>query len=71
MTDENQSKQKMVEEYLKYDATGIDIYHKIDENNQYDLFILSKINKRDIVDFTLYTIKKQNESYGNNGTGIE
>ena len=71
MTDENLSKQKMVEEYLRYDPTGIDVYHNVDENNEYHLFILSRIDKRDIVDFTLYTIKKQNESYGNNGTGIE
>ena len=71
MTDENQNNQIMVEEYLVYDQTGIDGYHKLDQNGGNELFILSKIDKRDIVDFTLYTIKKQNESYGNNGTGIE
>jgi hypothetical protein len=67
MADENQGKQIMVEEYLVYDSTGIDVYHKLDENGGHELFILSKIDKRDIVDFTLYTIKKQNENYGNNG----
>lgn len=71
MVDENNSKQKMVEEYLVYDPTGINIYHKLGENNEYELFILSKIDKRDIVDFVLHTIKKQNNNYGNNSDRTE
>lgn len=71
LTDENQEKRIIKEEYFLYDKTGIYIYYKQVENNEYDVFILSKIDKRDVVDFTLYIIKKQNKNYGNNSERIE
>lgn len=70
LMDANHDKSLMVEEFLIYDNTGIFIYYSLSENNEYDVFILSRIDKRDIVDFTLYTIKQQNKNYGNNSERI-
>lgn len=70
LMDANKDKSVMLEEFLVYDMSGIYIYYLLSENNEYDVFILSKIDKRDIVDFTLFTIKQQNKKYGNNSDGI-
>lgn len=69
-SDDNDIKQVIKEEYLQYDETGIYIYYTLNENGGYDVFILSKINKRDIVDFTLHILKKQIKNYGNNDERI-
>ena len=68
--DDNQDKSLIIEEFLQYDKTGIYIYYRLNENNEYEVFILSKIDKRDIVNFTLHIIKKQIKNYGNNGERI-
>lgn len=70
LMDANYDKSLMVEELLVYDKTGIYIYYNLNENNEYDVFILSRIDKRDIVDFTLYTIKQNNKKNGNNSERI-
>ena len=70
-SDENKEKRVLLEEYVIYDKTGIDVYYFVDENNKYKVFILSKIDKRDIVDFTLHYIKKQIKDYGNNRERVE
>lgn len=69
-TNENYDKRVTQEEFALYDKTGIYIYYKQINNNEYDVFLLSKIDKRDIVDFTLHIIKKQNKTYGNNSERI-
>ena len=69
-SNENQSKKILIETYLVYDKTGIDIYYKLNEKKIYQVFILSKIEKRDIVDFTLHYIKKQIKEYGNNSKTV-
>ncbi len=48
----------IVEEMVSFDMTGIYIYYKRDENESYDVFMLSTINKKDVVDFTLHSINK-------------
>lgn len=57
--DDTQDKVVIIEEFLQYDKTGIYIYYSLNENNEYEVFILSRIDKRDIVDFTLHILKKQ------------
>jgi hypothetical protein len=51
----------IVEEMVSFDNTGIYIYYKLNENDSYNVFMLSTINKKDVVDFTLHSIKKLKE----------
>ena len=48
----------IVEEMVSFDNTGIYIYYKLNENDSYTVFMLSTINKKDVVDFTLHSINK-------------
>lgn len=65
-SDENHEKRIIKEEYLLYDKTGIYIYYTLNENDEYNVFIMSIINKRDVVEFTLHMLKKTINDYGNN-----
>ena len=56
--------------YLNGTTDYIEIYYNLNENKVYEVFILSKIDKRDVVDFTLHYIKKQIKEYGNNSKTI-
>ncbi len=48
----------MVEELVSFDNTGIYIYYNYDGNECYNVFMLSTINKKDVVDFTIHSINK-------------
>jgi hypothetical protein len=44
---------------VEYDVTGIDIYfNKTTLENTYNVYFLFKIDKQDVVEFTIHQLKK-------------
>ena len=65
LSDENDEKQLIKEEYLQYDKTGIYIYYKLIEDGVFAVHFLFEISKRDNIEFDLHILKKQIKNYGN------
>lgn len=65
--EENLPQYTALQEHYQYDKSGIDIYYCSGGNEfvGFNVFILSKLNKKDIVDFVLFNLKKTRKN-GNN-----
>ena len=57
----------IIRELLSYQEMGMVIYYEKSRNSfDYNVFILSTVKRKDLVEFTIKNIKKQIEKDGNN-----
>jgi hypothetical protein len=55
-----------VKRLFEYDPTGILLYvEETDEKNYFNIFVLSLVDKQQIIDYVLHNLNKKFKNYGN------